>query len=149
MLGGMPLIEHAAAAIRSHVQTIVLVGRERESWPSLSDRPCAGLGPLGGIAAALHHAAGHGYPKVLTIGCDMPTVPASLLVALIDRAPAYCREAPILGCWPVSLAPTLDTYVERDAKRSIRGWAEHVEAVAIEAPAPLANVNTPADLATL
>lgn len=145
----MPLIEHAAAAIHSHVQTIVLVGRERESWPSLSDRPCAGLGPLGGIAAALHHAVGHGYGSVLTIGCDMPAIPASLLDALIVRAPAYCREAPILGCWPASLAPMLDTYVERDAKRSIRGWAEYTNALAIEAPTQLANVNTPADLATL
>jgi molybdopterin-guanine dinucleotide biosynthesis protein A len=149
LLGGMPLIEHAAAAIRSHVQTIVLVGRDREGWSSLSDRPRAGLGPLGGIAAALHHAARHGYPKVLTIGCDMPAVPASLLAALIDRAPAYCREAPILGCWPASLARMLETYAAQDAKRSIRGWAERVQAMAIEAPIRLANVNTPADLATL
>jgi molybdopterin-guanine dinucleotide biosynthesis protein A len=149
LLGGTPLIEHAAAAIRAHIHAIVLVGRDREGWPSLADRPRVGLGPLGGIAAALHHAAERGYPKVLTIGCDMPTVPASLLAALIDQAPAYCREAPILGCWPASLAPMLDAYVEHDAKRSIRGWAEHVEAMAIETPIQLANINTPADLATL
>lgn len=145
----MPLFEHAAAAIRDHVDAIVLVGRNREGWPSLPDRPHAGLGPLGGIAAALHHAAGHDFDRALTIGCDMPEVPASLLATLIDRAPAYCREVPILGCWPASLAPMLDTYVEHDAKRSIRGWAERAQAIAIEAPIRLANVNTPADLATL
>lgn len=145
----MPLIEHAAAAIRSHVDAIVLCGRKRHGWLSLEDRPHAELGPLGGIAAALNHATNYGYDRVLTIGCDMPSVPKSLLMTLIDMAPAYCREAPILGCWPASLAGTLDHHLERDAKRSIRGWAERVAGQAIEAPAPLANVNTPADLVAL
>ena len=143
----MPLIEHAARLLRPHVAAIVLAGRERRDWVSLHDRPRSGLGPLGGIAAALHYAAGHGYHRVLTIGCDMPSVPTGLFAALIDAAPAYCREAPILGCWPASLAPALDSHVEHDSKRSIRGWAERVSAAAVAAPEPLANINTPADLA--
>lgn len=85
---------------------------------------------------------------MLTIGCDMPRVPAELLEALVERAPAYCREAPILGCWPASLSASLDAYVAADAKRSIRGWAESIGAACLDA-APLANINTPADLAAL
>lgn len=145
----MPLIEHAAAALRPHVDEMVVVGRERAGWRCLHDRPRAGLGPLGGLAAALHCAAGHGYAHVLTIGCDMPRTPASLLDALIAASPAYCRDAPILGCWPAALAPALDLHVEHDAKRSIRGWAQRVGATAVEAPVRLVNVNTPADFATL
>jgi molybdopterin-guanine dinucleotide biosynthesis protein A len=149
LLDGVPLIEHAAHLLRPNVTAIVLAGRERKGWVSLHDRPRSGLGPLGGIAAALHHAARHGYDRVLTIGCDMPSVPSALFAALIDAAPAYCREAPILGCWPASLAPALDNHVEHDSKRSIRGWAERVSALAIEAPETLTNVNVPADLAML
>jgi molybdopterin-guanine dinucleotide biosynthesis protein A len=149
LLDGVPLIEHAAAALRPYVDAIVLVGRDRAGWLCLHDRPRAELGPLGGIAAALHHAATHGYDHVLTIGCDMPHLPAGLLDALIAASPAYCRDAPILGCWPASLAPALDAHVEHDAKRSIRGWAGRIGAAAIDAPTPLANINTPRDLELL
>lgn len=145
----MPLIDHAAAALRPLVDAIVMVGRERTGWLCLNDRPRPGLGPLGGLAAALHYAAGHGYDHVLTIGCDMPHLPAGLLDALIAASPAYCRDAPILGCWPASLALALDDHVEHDAKRSIRGWAERVGAKVIDTPAALANVNTPAELEAL
>jgi molybdopterin-guanine dinucleotide biosynthesis protein A len=149
LLDGTALIGHAAGLLGPHVDAIVLVGRRREGWTSLADRPRPGLGPLGGIAAALHHAAGHGYDRVLTIGCDMPRVPAGLLTALIRGAPACCAEAPILGCWPAGLAAALDAHIERDPKRSIRGWAEQAGATAIASPTPLANVNTPGDLAAL
>lgn len=145
----MPLIDQAARILRPHADTILMVGRERAGWICLPDRPRAGLGPLGGMAAALYYGAGHGYDDVLTIGCDMPRLPAGLLEALIAASPAYCRDAPILGCWPASLALALDDHVERDAKRSIRGWAERVGATAIDAPAPLANVNTPGALEIL
>lgn len=141
------MIEHAAAAIRPHVDTIVLVGRAGAGW--LPDRLRPGLGPLGGIAAALHHAEACGYAHVLTIGCDMPRVPADLIETLIARSPAYCRAAPILGCWPAALSSALDAFVENDAKRAIHGWAVSAGAAPIIAPAPLANINTPADLATL
>jgi molybdopterin-guanine dinucleotide biosynthesis protein A len=146
LLDGKPLLDHAVAAIRPHVDAIVLVGRDRAGW--LADRPRPDLGPLGGIASALHHAEAHRYERVLTIGCDMPRVPAELLEVLVERAPAYCREAPILGCWPASLSALLDAYVACDAKRAIRGWAESIGAACLDA-APLANINTPADLAAL
>lgn len=127
----------------------MLAGRDRPGWLCLHDRPRAGLGPLGGIAAALHHALVQGYDRVLTIGCDMPRLPNTLIEALIERSPAYCRDAPILGCWPASLSPALDVHVEHDETRSIRGWGERVDATAIDAPEPIANINTPADLAAL
>jgi molybdopterin-guanine dinucleotide biosynthesis protein A len=146
LLDGRTLIEHTTAAIRPHVDAIVLVGRSRPGW--LADRPRPGLGPLGGIAAALHYADAHRYDRVLTIGCDMPRVPADVLQMLIERAPAFCREAPILGCWRAALSRSLDVYVAQDAKRAIRGWAESAGAACIDT-APLANINTPADLAAL
>jgi len=145
------------------VAAIVLVGRKREGWTSLADRPRPGLGPLGGIAAALHHAEVGGYDEVLTIGCDMPRLPAGLVEALVAQAPAYCRDAPILGCWPASAIAGLDRYLDaddagpspssghgqsaKDPRLSIRRWASAVDARPIAAPTPIPNVNTPADLA--
>lgn len=153
LLDGRPLIAHAAGALEPFVETIVVCGREWGGLPSLADQPEPGLGPLGGIAAALLHAEPTGgYSHVLTIGCDMPRVPAALIADLIARAPAYCSDAPILGCWRADaagmLAARLDGHVggTKTAALSIRRWADAVGAIAVLASAPLFNVNTPADL---
>lgn len=150
--GGQPLIAHAQAALEPLVDTIVVCGRSWGGLPMLADVPAAGLGPLGGIAAALRHAHGGGFAHVLTIGCDMPGVPPGLLADLIARAPAYCSDAPILGCWPCAAADALVARLAehrpgvKNGALSIRRWAESIGATAVAAPVPLRNVNTPADL---
>jgi molybdopterin-guanine dinucleotide biosynthesis protein A len=149
---GQPLIAHAQAALEPVVGAIVVCGRTWGGLPMLSDIPVAGLGPLGGIAAALAHAQGAGFTHVLTIGCDMPDVPDALLDDLIARAPAYCSDAPILGCWPASAGPGLEARLAghesgvKSGVLSIRRWAESIGATPVPAPTPLRNVNTPADL---
>ena len=158
--------------MRGHVDALVLCGRTREGWTSLPDLPRPGLGPLGGIAAALAYAEAHGFASVLTIGCDMPRVPEQLLKALIATLPGYCADAPILGHWPAGAADALLRHAGRvpastaqrastnaaaqsgvmggkNPRLSIRRWAESIGATPILAPCQLANVNTPADLATL
>lgn len=142
-LGGRTLVEHAAAALRPFVEATVVIG---EDIGGLPDLPCAGLGPLGGIAAALDHAASHDYRCVLTIGCDMPQVPRSLIEALLRREPSYCPDAPVLGLWPAALGAHLLAYLETGPDRSVRGWARSIGALPMPAAMPLANVNTPADL---
>jgi len=152
LLDEKPLIAHAAAALEPFATTVVVCGREWGGLPSLPDRPLPGLGPLGGIAAALLHAEASGYTHVLTIGCDMPRVPAALIADLIARAPAYCGDAPILGCWRADAAPMLAARLAghvggaKNGALSIRRWADAAGATALPAPAPLFNVNTPADL---
>ncbi|SDA29235.1 molybdenum cofactor guanylyltransferase [Sphingomonas sp. NFR15] len=154
LLDGQPLIAHALAALRPFTPEVVICGRAWGDLPPLPDRPLPGLGPLGGIAAALHHAQAAGYADVLTIGCDMPRVPPALIADLIARAPAYCSNAPILGCWPAdatdTLAARLDGHVAgtKSAALSIRRFADAIGATAVPAPAPLFNVNTPGDLPT-
>lgn len=143
--GERPLVDHAAAALASHVESVVQVG----GAGGIPDLPHADLGPLGGIAGALDHARGHGFASVLTIGCDMPQLPAGLVEALLRRAPAFCADAPILAHWPASLAASLVARLEAGGDRSVRGWAREVGALPVPSPAPLANINTPADLALL
>jgi len=124
---------------------VVVVGRPE----GIPDRPQPGLGPLGGIAGALCHAAAYGYESVLTVGCDMPGLPPVLIEALLRRAPSYCLDAPIVGHWPATLARPLLDHIASDARRSVQGWARSIGALPILAPGPLPNVNTPEDLVAL
>lgn len=146
LFGGRSLVDHALATLRPHVDGVVIVGERAGGIPDL---PAADLGPLGGIAAALDHGATHGYRCVLTIGCDMPTVSAELIGALLARAPAYCTDAPVLGHWAAALGAQLLAHIEAAPDRSVRRWARSVGALPIASPMPLANVNTLADLEAL
>ena len=141
---GRSLAEHAAALVGQHVDEVVTVG----GAGAVPDLPAPGLGPLGGIAGALDHAAGHGFTSVLTIGCDMPRVPSELLTALLRRAPAYCSDAPVLGHWPAALGAQLLGWIEGE-DRAVRGWARGVGALPIASQGPIGNVNTPEDLLAL
>ena len=142
---GRALIEHAAALIGQQVDAVVIVGGPRGD---VADLPRPGLGPLGGIAGALGHAAAHGFASVLTIACDTVRVPGDLLPALLRRAPSFCEDAPVLGHWPAELRERLLAWIEGE-DRSVRGWAREVGALPIAASGPIANVNTPADLDAL
>ena len=129
---GEPLAAHAAAALAPFCAAVIQVG-----GADVPDRPRAGLGPLGGIAGALAHAAAHGFDTVLTIACDMPRVPAGLVEALLYEAPACCADAPVLGHWPAALAADLAgklaihepssrprTGIQGSANRAVVGHAE-------------------------
>jgi len=143
--GDQALADHAAAALAGHVDLVIRVGGD----VGIPDLPCPELGPLGGIAGALDHAAAHGFHSVLTIACDMPRLPEGLVEALLRRTPAFCADAPVLGHWPAALAPDLIEMLQSSGDRSVRRWARAVGALPVPSPAPLANINTPADLATL
>jgi molybdopterin-guanine dinucleotide biosynthesis protein A len=143
--GGQRLADHAAAALAGKVDAMVRVGGD----DGIADLPRPGLGPLGGIAGALAHAEREGFDSVVTIGCDMPHLPEGLVEMLLRRAPSFCADAPVLGHWPVSLAERLIDRLAAGGERSVRGWAREVGALPVASPAPLANVNTPADLLTL
>jgi len=143
--GEQALADHAAGVLAGHVDAVVRVGGEN----GLSDLPRPGLGPLGGIAAALVHAAANGFDSVLTIGCDMPRLPDGLIEALLRRPPAFCSDAPILGHWPASLAEPLVSSLGEREDRSVRRWAQGAGALPVPSPAPIPNINTPADLMAL
>ena len=143
---GRSLVDHSAASVAQHVDAVVTVGGGGDG--AVPDLPRPGLGPLGGIAGALDHAAAHGFTSVLTIGCDMPRVPSELLAALLRRAPAFCSDAPVLGHWPASAAAPLLAWIEGE-DRSMRGWARMIGALPIPSPGPLGNINTREDLAAL
>jgi molybdenum cofactor guanylyltransferase len=144
VLAGDPLAEHARRSIAPFCAEVRLVG-----GPDLPDLPAPGLGPLGGIAGALDHAATHGFDAVLSVACDMPRLPDGLLDRLVRRGPSYCVEAPVLGLWPAALGAHLLAHMDGAPDRSVLRWARAVGAIPVEAGGALPNVNTPEDLALL
>jgi molybdopterin-guanine dinucleotide biosynthesis protein A len=142
---GLALADHAEAAIAPHVDAVIRIGGPG----GIADLPQPGLGPLGGIAAALDHAAGSGFDAVLTTACDMPRLPDRLVAALLRRVPAYCVEAPVLGAWPAALGAQLMAYAGQVEDRSVIRWARKIGGLPITAGEPISNVNTREDLLAL
>lgn len=143
VLDGRTLIDHAIAGLSPHVAGLVICGRDG----GLADRPAAGLGPLGGLNAALHHARDQGFCGVLTTGCDMPCYPHALPAALIGEQAAVLAGQPLLGWWPADLADRLDAHLAQDNDRSIRGWIARIAARTVERPDLIPpNINRPEEL---
>ncbi len=145
-LGGHSLLARAVDALSGWCEQVVVVGREEAPAPTLPDWPRAGMGPLGGIAAALHLAADEGYDAVLTCGVDSADLPEDLLDQL-GAAPAYVADQPVIALWPVSASAAVDAILEGAGKHSLRALAERTGARAVQLRCNPANINTPADLA--
>lgn len=146
LLGGKPLIEHVADALRGQVETLVVVGR---SWPGLAmldDRPEGALGPLAGLNAALHRARDMELDGVLSVGCDTLPIPQDAATLLIGPEPAFFDGYFLFGWWPTRLASLLEHHLAEGNDRSMRGWIAQCSARAVPAPAALHNLNTQADL---
>ena len=152
MLGERSLIEHAAAALADVVEGTIVCGREVAPLGliAIRDTPAPGLGPLGGLCAALRYAADHDYHAVLSIGCDTPSLPRVLIDRLVaGRRARFLRQAPIIGCWCSDLADVLATHLARGGDRSVQRWATSAGVEPIDAGGDLPNINRASDLARL
>lgn len=145
LLHGKPLIEHAIAALAAQSEAVIVCGREWGDW--VPDRPEAGLGPLGGINAAIHAAAARGYDAVLTAPCDVPWLPDGLVERL--GGSGYAADMPVIGLWPVALADRLDEHLNGGEDRSVRGWARRAGVPPVTLALLPPNLNTPDDLRRL
>lgn len=146
LLHGTSLLDHALATLSPYCGSLVVVGRVAAPVPTIPDLPVTGLGPLGGIAGALAHAAEYGFDAVLTTACDTPTVPDALIAALLQAGSGYAAEAPTIGLWPVRLAQPLLTHLLSDRKRAIRYWASVAGVEALCPGVTVPNINTRDDL---
>lgn len=145
LIDGLRLIDRVAGALSRQTAALIVCGRDDPAFRCIPDRPEAGLGPLGGLCAALHHAAAHGYDAVLSTGCDAPNLPMDLAEVLAGDGPAIVQSQPVIGYWPVALAGELDRFLA-DGGRALYGFAEHAGARLERFDPPIANVNRPDDL---
>lgn len=141
---GKSLIAHAIDRLRPQVDALVVVGRDH-TLGAIPDRPAPGLGPLGGLCAALHHARANGFDAVLTSGCDLPDLPLDLAERLAGDGPAAASGQPLLGLWPATLADQLDRHLAATGDRSLRCWIAATGTRIVDLGTVL-NINTPADL---
>jgi molybdenum cofactor guanylyltransferase len=147
VLDGRTLLDHVAGALRPHCDALVLCGRTHPELVSLEDRPHAGLGPLGGLCAALAYGQEAGFTAVLSAPCDAPDLPPSLRDRLSEQpVPAYVADLPVIGLWPCTLAEQLHSWLGETNDRSIRAWARAVSATPVELGYTLGNINTVDDL---
>lgn len=147
-IGGRTLISLAVDTLSGWCEHVVVTGRETAPAPTLPDWPRAGMGPLGGLAAALHHALDEGYEAVLSCGVDAGLLPEDL-PRLLGQAPAYLASQPVIGLWPASAALQLDALLESTERHSMRRFGELIDARPVEVATPIANINTLEDLARI
>ncbi len=147
-LGGRTLIARAVDALSLWCEYVVVVGRETAPAPTLPDWPRDGMGPLAGLAAALHLASDGGYEAVLSCGVDSTLLPQNL-PGLLGAAPAYLADQPVIGLWPANASSALDALLESDARHSMRAFAEAIGARPVQLAVSPANINTQADLSAL
>jgi molybdenum cofactor guanylyltransferase len=145
---GRTLIARAVDTLSGWCEYVVVVGRETAPAPTLPDWPRPGMGPLGGLAAALHLACDERYQAVLTCGVDSAVLPDDL-PHLLSPAPAYLADQPVIGLWPVSALNAIETILTGEGKHSMRQFTQAIGARAVQSAVQSANINTPADLAEL
>lgn len=147
LIDGQAMMDRVIARIGCQVDEIVICGRSWGDFPTLADRPKPGMGPLGGLAAALHYAATDGFETVLTAGCDLPDLPGDL-VAQLSPAPAVIKGQPLLGLWNSALAASLDDHLATTGDLSMAAWIRKAGARQVALDRSIANINTPGDLET-
>ncbi len=140
MLEGRTLLDHAAAALGPQCDAVVVVGRGE-----IADWPRADMGPLGGIAGALIHAAERGFDQLLTAPVDCVRLPDDLR-ALLEPAPAFLGSQPVIGLWPVGSIGALRALLEDGSDLAVRAFARRIGARAVASDFVPPNVNSAADL---
>ena len=144
-LDGQTLLARAVDQLSGWCEHVVVVGRETAPAPCLPDWPRAGMGPLAGIAAALHLARDEGYDAVLSIGVDSPGLPDDLL-QLLHPGPAYVADQPVIGLWAPSAVAAIEAILMGEGRHSMRAFGEAIGARPVRFDHVLVNINKISDL---
>ncbi len=153
LLGGRPLWRHVVARVEPQVSVLAVNGIDVGGYEAVPDA-VPGLGPLGGILAAMIWARGSGFERVLTVAVDTPFLPLDLVARLgaVDGPIVVAETADGLhgttAVWDVGLAERLEQALA-DAVRKVTVFAQDAVEVRFEEAVPPAffNVNTAEDLA--
>lgn len=145
-LGGHTLLARAVDLLSGWCEYVVVVGRETAPAPTLPDWPRRGMGPLAGVAAALHLARDEDYEAVLSIGVDSLDLPEDL-PDLLAPASSYLKSQPVVGLWSPAAIRPLEGILMGEGKHSMRAFAETIGARPVITARKPVNINSPADLA--
>lgn len=144
-IDGVALIDRVHAALHNQVDGVVICGRTWRNWINVPDMPEPGLGPLGGLNAALHFGRINGFDTVLSLPIDTYPLPDDLRDRL-GSAPACFADQYLIGIWPTSLHKKLGGHINA-GHRSMHSWIKAANCRLVDHRGFCwTNINTPADL---
>jgi molybdopterin-guanine dinucleotide biosynthesis protein A len=167
-LAGRPILSHIVERLRPQVRRIVLnangdLGRfDAFGLPVIGDAVEGFAGPLAGLLAGLEWAAAKApdCPWVLSLPGDGPFVPRDLVARLLSEAEAGAElvsvstagnRNPVIGLWPVSLAPALRKALVEEGLAKVDSFAQRHRLAVVDWPDrpvdPFFNANDAEDLA--
>lgn len=145
-LGAATLLTLTNRALEKHCGAVIMCGARRPGYKTIADRPMPDMGPLGGLCAALHYGADHGFTHVLSAPVDVHPMPEALVDVLAGEGPAVLDRHWLLGLWPTRLAAALEAHLS-SGERKVLSWIEAAQARRIAGfEERMVNINTTADL---
>jgi len=158
LIDGQPLWQRQLATLRAlHPAELFISGRRDGPYAAagveIIEDAIPDLGPLGGIAAALHHAES---PLVLVLAIDLPAMTAEFLGTLLqDARPTVPRRnnnfEPLAAIYPKSAHPIAeellredDRSLQRFVRRLIEDDLAQARSIVTEEWSLFRNVNHPA-----
>jgi molybdenum cofactor guanylyltransferase len=169
LLAGRPLLDHVAERLRPQLGRLLLNANGNPArfaaygLPVLGDSPPDFAGPLAGVLAGLEWAAREApdCPLLLSAPTDAPFLPRDLVRRLwagreaegadIAMAASGGRTHPVVGLWPVALAPALRRALVVEGLRKVDVWTARYRVAVVDFPIetvdPFFNANRPEDLA--
>jgi molybdenum cofactor guanylyltransferase len=171
-LGGQPILAHVIERLQPQVSEMIINANGDPArfaafgLPIVPDSIADFPGPLAGVLAGLEWVDAN-RPEVeyvVTVPADTPFISSDLVSRFLaarngERAFCVARSGdgthPVIGLWPVSMAPKLKTALEQ-GMRKVGRWVHLQHAAEVFFPQaeigrrtidPFFNINTPEDLA--
>ena len=156
---GLTLVEHQVSVLAQRCDPVFVVAAQGQALPDLAAQvlrdAVPGLGPLPAIGLGLHAAAQAGAPRAFVCAVDMPFLTTDLIDELTASAadvvlPHADRDHYLAGVYRTTLADTVDSLVASGERRvgALIDVAD-VRRIMLADASPLANLNSPDDLADL
>ena len=163
-VAGTPMLERAITALAGAVDSVVVVSSRPVPTPPgaqvIPDRH-DGIGPMGGLHAALLEASERGLDGAFVLACDLPLVTGDVVRAVVaeaaqgGRACAPTRGSgiePLCSVWHTDVLDEVESRIA-SASLSLHGLFDAVDGRRVEAfetfdpSSAFLNVNTPDDRA--
>ncbi len=167
-IGGVTILDHVIQRLRPQCGELALNANgdptrfARWGLPVLPDTLPDHPGPLAGVLAGLEWAAREraDVSHVVSVAADTPFIPRDLVARLARAAadagrPLACAASggwthPVIGLWPVAIAPALRQALAVENERKIDRFTARFGCASAEWPVepidPFFNANEPDDL---
>lgn len=163
---GRTLVEHLVSVVSQRCDPVFVVAAQEQALPALSALvlrdEAPGMGPLPAVGLGLRAAVRAGAERAFVCAVDMPFLTPELIGRLADSTPEAGaavadivlpraeRDHYLAGVYRTALADTVDAIVAAGERRvgALVGMVV-VQRIVVADASPLANLNSPDDLAGL